>query len=305
MVSNKWFASYLSNRKQFVSINGYKSNLADVKCGVPQGSILGPLLFLIYISDLHAAIKYSEVHHFADDTNLLNFNSCVKSINKQVNYDLKSLSNWLQANKISPNVGKTELVFFTSSKKQLECDLKIKFNGKRFYETDSVKYLGIQIDKRLTWKQHINHVVLKLSKANAMLSKLRHVLDIKTLRSVYYAIFEPHLCYASLVWEQNTNSVKRLHLLQKKSHRLMFFRSRNSHAGTLFKVSKILKSFDMTALENYIFISKSLKGLLPSIFNNWFKFSFETHSHDTRWSNLGYLKIPSYYIKHTVDIQCL
>ena len=68
-ISNKLFASYLSNRKQFLSVNGYKSNLADVKCGVPQGSILGPLLFLIYINDLHAAIKYSAVHHFADDTN--------------------------------------------------------------------------------------------------------------------------------------------------------------------------------------------------------------------------------------------
>ena len=154
------------------------------------------------------------MHHFADDTNLLNFNSCVKYINKQVNCDLKNLLNWLKANKISLNVGKTELVLFTSSKKQLDCDLKIKLNGKRLYETDSVKYLG---DKKLTWKQQINHVALKLNKANAMLSKLRHVLDIKTLRSVYYAIFESHLCYASLVWAQNTNSVKRLYLLQKKS----------------------------------------------------------------------------------------
>ena len=88
----------ISSFKQFVLINGCKSNLADVKCGVPQGSILGPVLFLIYINDLHLTIKYSEVHHFTDDTNLLNINSCVKSINKQVNYDLKSLSNWLKAN---------------------------------------------------------------------------------------------------------------------------------------------------------------------------------------------------------------
>ena len=94
---------------------------------------------------------------------------------------------------------KLNLCVFTSSKKQLDCDLKIKLNGKRLFETNSVKYLGIQIDKRLTWKQHINHVALELNKANAMLSKLRHVLDIKTLRSVYYAIFESHLCYASLV----------------------------------------------------------------------------------------------------------
>ena len=80
-------------------------------------------------------------------------------------------------------------MLFTSSKKQLDCDLKNKLNRQKLFETDSVKYLGIQIDKRLTWKQQINHGALKLDKANAMLSKLRHVLDIKTLRSVYCAIF--------------------------------------------------------------------------------------------------------------------
>ena len=125
-----------------------------------------------------------------------------------------------------------------------------------------------------------------------MLSKLRHVLDLKTLRSLYYAIFEPLL--ASLVWTQNTNSLKRLYLLQKKFLRIMLFQSRNPHTDPLIKMSKILKSFDKTAFENCIFISKSLKGLLPSIFKNWFKFSFESHSYDTRWSNLGYLKMPSY-----------
>ena len=137
----------------------------------------------------------------------------------------------------------------------------------------------------------------KLDKVNAMLPKLRQVLDIKNMRSICYAIFEFHLCYASLVWAQNTNSVRRLHLLQKKSLRIMFFRSKNFHIGPLFKMSKILKPFDKPALENCIFISKSLKGLLPSIFNNYFKFSFESHSYDTRWSNLGYLKIPSYGTK--------
>ena len=170
-------------------------------------------------------------------------------------------------------------MLFTSSKKQLDCDLKIKWNWKRLSETDSTRCLGIQIDKRFTWKHQINHVALK---ANAMLSKLRHILDIKTPRSVYYAIFGSHLCYASLVWAQNTNSVKRLYLLQKKFLRIMFFQNRNSHTGPLFKVSKILKSFDKTGFENCIFISKSLKGLFLVI-----------------------LKYPLTVLKPMVDIQCL
>ena len=119
---------------------GYKSNVATVKCGIPQRFILGRLLFLIYIIDLHVAIKYSKVHHFADDTNFLNVHSSVNFINKQVKYDLKNLANWL-------SYGKTELVPFTSSKKKLDFDLKIKLNGERLYETESFRYLGNQIDK--------------------------------------------------------------------------------------------------------------------------------------------------------------
>ena len=119
------------------------------------------------------------MHHFADDTSLLNYNNCVKSINKRINYDLKNLSNWLEANKVSLNVGKTELVLFTSSKKQLDCDLKIKLNGKRLCKTDSVSYLGIQIDKTLTWKQQINHVALRLNKTNAIIVKIKTCIGYK------------------------------------------------------------------------------------------------------------------------------
>ena len=125
------------------------------------------------------------------------------------------------------------------------------------------------------------------------LSKLRHFLDKKAQKSVYYAVFESHLWYASFVWARNTNSVKRLYLLLKKSLKIMLFQSQNSHTGPLFKDSKILRSFNKAALENCIFISKTFKGLLPSVYNNWFTFSFEP----TRWANLGYPEIPSYLTK--------
>ena len=103
-VSNDWFKSYMSNRNQYVSTNGYESGLADINCAVPQGSVLGSLLFLLYINDLNQATKFCKVHHFADDTNLLCLSNSTKKLNKQVNADLKHLLNWLNANKIPLNV---------------------------------------------------------------------------------------------------------------------------------------------------------------------------------------------------------
>ena len=146
MWSFDWFKSYLSNRSQYVSINGYDSGLAAINYGVPQGSVLGPLLFLLYINDLNQAIKFCKVHQFADDINLLCLGNSIKKLNKLVNADLKRLVNWLNANKISLNVIKTEMVIFKSKQKKSEGDLKIKLCGKRLYHTESVKYLDVKID---------------------------------------------------------------------------------------------------------------------------------------------------------------
>ena len=148
---NDWCKSYLSDRKQFVSINGYNSGLMPVICGVSQGSVLGPLLFLIYINDLHKAIRYCKVHHFADDTNLFHTNKSVKNLNKLVNHGMKQLNNWLSANKISLHVEKTGLVIFQSPRKVLSDEIKIKLTENRLYPSNSVKYLGVRIDKFLHW----------------------------------------------------------------------------------------------------------------------------------------------------------
>ena len=133
------------NRNQYVFINGYESGLAALNCGTPQGSVLGPLLFLIYINDLNQTIKFCKVHHFVDDTNLLCLSNSIKKLNKLVNADdLKHLANWLNANKVSLNIKKTEMVIFKSKQKKFEGDLKIKLYGKGLYPTESVKYLGVK-----------------------------------------------------------------------------------------------------------------------------------------------------------------
>ena len=198
-VSNDWFKSYRSNRSHYVSINGYDFSLAVINCGVPQGSVLGPLPFLLYINDLNQATKFCKVHHFADDTNLLCHSNSVKKLNKLVNADLKHLVNWLNANKISLNVRKTEMVIFKSKQKKLEGDLKIKLCGKRVYPTESVKYLGV-IDANLTWQHHVNDLSIKLNRANALLFKMRKYVSPKILRSINFAIFDSYLSSCGLVW---------------------------------------------------------------------------------------------------------
>ena len=206
-VSNDWFKSYLSNCSQYVSINGYESGLVALNCGVPQGSVLGPLLFLLYINDLNQAIKFCKVHHFADDTNLLCLSNSIKKLNKLVNANSKHLINWLNANKISLNVKKTEMLIFKSKQKKFEGDLKIKLCGKRLYPTESVKYLGVKIDTNLSWQYHVNDLSIKLNRANALLSKIRKFVSLKILRPIYFAIFDSYLSYCSLVWAQNYSTI--------------------------------------------------------------------------------------------------
>ena len=134
-------------------------------------------------------MKVCKVHHFADDTNLLCLSNSIKKLNKQVNANLKHLVNWLNANKISLNVKKSEMVIFKSKQKKLEGDFKIKLCGNRLYPTESVKYLGVTIDKNLTWQHHVNDLSIKLNRANALLFKIRKYVSHKILRSIYFVIF--------------------------------------------------------------------------------------------------------------------
>ena len=117
----------MSNRNQYVSKNRYESGLAALNYGHPQGSFLGPLLFLLCINDLNQTIKFCKVHQFADETNFLYLSNSLKKLNKLVTADLKHLANWLNANKISLNVKKSEMVIFKSKQKNFEGDLKSHF----------------------------------------------------------------------------------------------------------------------------------------------------------------------------------
>ena len=160
---------------------------------VPQGSVLVALLFLIYINDSCKCVKYSESYHFADDTNILQSHSSLETLAKRINLDLKNLSQWLKTNKLSLNVTKTEFFIFHSSYKKTDNRLKLKLDGKRLLQTDTVKYLRVLLDDHLLWSKQITHVATKLKQAIGILSKLRSRASLKILKMTYHSIFSSHL----------------------------------------------------------------------------------------------------------------
>ena len=179
--ANNWF--------QFTLVNRFNSRLHLISHGVPQGSVLGPLLFIIFINDLHKSIRHSQMLHFADDTNLLYINKSMKRINKHINHDLFLIVQWLRSNKISLNVGKTELVIFSPKRKQITKHLNFRISGQKIEISTRVKYLGIQIDQHLNWNEHIKNIIPKLSRAIGVLSKIRHYVPKSLLKTIYYSIF--------------------------------------------------------------------------------------------------------------------
>ena len=179
--ANKWFRSYLTNRTQYVSINGFDSTKKPMKYGVPQGSVLGPLLFLIYIIDLNKPVKNSITHHFADDTSLLYAGKSIKDIQERVNLDPRFLCMWLNARKISLNFSKTKLLIFRDPRKNINFDIKIKFDGKKIIPSKSVKYLGIHIGNHLSW----HHFVIVNTGLNTRCERLNHLHTIATETILY------------------------------------------------------------------------------------------------------------------------
>ena len=310
-ISKNWFSSYLQNRSQFVTLSGYESSSRYVQVGVPQGSVLGPLLFLIYINDLNISVKNSIVHHFADDTNLLYINKSIKVISKKINYDLKGITNWLNANRISLNISKTEFIIFRKRSKPVCSEsLKIKINGVRLYPSTSIKYLGILIDEHLSWKYHICELVKKLNRSNNMLSKIRHYVNSKTIRSLYFSLFSSHISYCHQIWGQNGGRyLNKIISLQRSAVRIINFMPFRSDVSRTFDRSKIPKFINLVRTSNLLFVYDCLSFNSPSSLKTFFSFNKNVHDYNTRSSETYKLTLPRFksmkYGKNAIKYQCI
>ena len=272
---------YLSSRSQYVEINDVQSNLLTITCGVPQGSILGPLLFIIYLNDLPYITEKLKTLVYADDTTLfasLN-NDDFTTIKDGINDELNLISNWLKLNKLSLNIQKSKAMLFHTVNRQVQIpdlyidNIKIDF-------ADEFNFLGLVLDRNLNWKSHVNFISKKISKTVGIMTKLKNFLPRRALHNIYNALILPHFNYCAIIWGWQSNSLSKI---QKKAIRTITKSRYNAHTNKLFKELNTLKIKDICALHDYKFCYKLVKNLTPVFFKeNINHEAVAIHNYETR-----------------------
>jgi hypothetical protein len=295
------FQNYLTERKQYVEFNNTKSEMLEINTGVPQGSILGPLLFIIYINDMSKVSKIFAFIIYADDTTLSSILSAFKARTNQVNIETKinnelsKICIWLTVNKLSLNVGKTKFTLFHTKQKKVKAPI-IKINDNIIERLTDFNFLGLIINENLSWKSHANKISNSISKTTGVLNRLKNLLPQKIKITLYNSMIVSHLNYCILAWGYEHS---RLTKIQKRVIRTISLSKYNDHTEPIFKNLKLLQVKDILKVNEIKFYYKLENEKLPAYFLNkdplnknikhctpfCLKLNNEIHTHKTRSSN--------------------
>ena len=273
----RWFKSYLTDRFQSTRYKDVTSDFLRVTCGVPQGSILGPLLFLIYINDLPKSLNLMTIL-FADDTSLISSHNNLNSLENIVNQNLNEATSWFIANKLTLNAKKTRAILF-NHKNELRPKFQIANTSVSYIHEKAIKkedrwfkFLGFRLDEKLSWKYHIEHVRSNMNKANFILASNKNNIPLKIKRLIYFALCESHISYGNSFWSKAKQSiVNPLQILQKKIVRNLVAAKYNSHTEPIFKSLEILKFEDIALLNRVKLAHAVFNNYAPPTISNYIK----------------------------------
>ncbi len=284
----KWFKSYLYGRSQQVIIDDKLSDPLETICGVPQGSILGPLLFLIYINDLPIVSNILRFRLFADDTKIYFSSPDLNLIQDIINTELPLVTNWLYVNKLSLNVGKTKFMLFKSPTKTENIDLHVVLSNAVIERVNSKKHLGITFYSDMSWKSHCKVIALKISRATGILFKLKNYININILRSIYFAIVHSHLNYGLLTWgAAKAHHSNQIQIKQNYFLRVMYKLPQNYNTNQLYYNNKLLRLQELYHSKLLRLIHSKYNNALPSAFESFLTLVNDIHSIRTRYAANG------------------
>ena len=286
--------SYLSDRNQKCQLGDLMTTERRVTCGIPQGSILGPLFFLVYINDLPECLNQATPRLFADDTNLTVAGESIQEIELNMNSDLACINEWLLANKLSLNVTKTEFILIGSAHKlnNLVTQPDLKINHKKIKQVCNATVLGVELDDKLSWNRHIDKVAKKVTSGIGAIRKIRDFVDRDTLISIYNALINPHFDYCSEVWDTlGVGLSNRLQKLQNRAARVIM------NFGNDISGPEAIKALGWETLETRRAKSKAktmykvLNNLAPSSLAELFEQKRNITQYDLRGSSTS-LQLP-------------
>ena len=290
-VALEWFRNYLADRKQYVEYDSCISSNRTISCGVPQGSILGPLLFLLYINDLGNVSEKIFSLFFADDSNLFLAGKNPDNLIAEMNIEMKSITEWLIINRLSLNIDKSHFMIFRTRNKSIVVNNDLIINGVQISQVKKTKFLGVHIDSTLSWRDHINYIKGKIARSLGAMVKARKVFHQETLRTLYHTFLYPYFTYCIEVWGNSYSSYQDpLIKLQNRALRIITGSSRRTHLLPLYRKMKLLELQKIYMYVVQLFMYKRHHDKLPCIFHPLFCTSYEVSGRETRQSDL--LRMP-------------
>lgn len=254
----KLFESYLANRSQAVYCNSVHSTFRAINKGVPQGSVLGPILFLIYINDIVNVTSKFKYTIYADDTNLLMNNININNLHTDLIAELRNINHWTKINKLSLNTTKTNYILFQNRSIQHNIS-PVTIEGVMIDRVQNIKFLGVIIDENVNWNQHISFVTNKLVRMCGILFRVRNNLTPESLTSIYYTLCYPHLTYCVSVWACTWQSfLRKVSIAQNKIFRCIFFMNRFESTRNLLNTQNFLS---FTNIHKYFLLLSIYKYL--------------------------------------------